>query len=81
MCRSHLPFYLFLIYVMILCAQDPQRQGEPAGQLRQEPVPIQDRVRVRQVQSNVSDEKKYFFLHICMPSAKNFFLLFKKYFN
>ena len=43
---------------MILCVQDPQREGEPAGQLRQEPVPIQDGVRVRQVQSNVSGEKK-----------------------
>ena len=40
---------------MILCSQDPQREGEPAGQLRQEPVPVQDGVRVRQVQSNVSD--------------------------
>ena len=59
--KGHLPFYLFLIYVMILCSQDPQREGEPAGQLRQEPVPIQDGVRVRQVQSNVSDEKKIFF--------------------
>ena len=58
---------------MILCAQDPQREGEPAGQLRQEPVPVQDGVRVRQVQSNVSDEKKYFFyIYVCLQ-LKTFF--------